>query len=140
MNDFKVVIMFQDTKKQLRVIIDKGARLRQYFLRGHSSWFALAFSLINFTLIFYNLLFVNLYFIPEIFKSFSIFFIIFCTLYLPFAMLIGYLDYKKGTYSAEQQLTKELSPVWREVFAKFTVLEKQNQELLNALQNRCDEK
>ncbi|MHA1236735.1 MAG: hypothetical protein ACTSQ9_03625 [Candidatus Hodarchaeales archaeon] len=132
--------MRQDTKKQLRHIIDRGARLRQYFLRGHSSWFALAFSLMNFTLIFYNLLFVNLYFIPEIFKSFSIFFIIFCTLYLPFAMLIGYLDYKKGTYSAEQQLTKEVSPVWREVFEKFAVLEKQNQELLNALQTKRDGK
>lgn len=132
--------MIQESKKQLRVIIDRGARLRQYFLRGHSSWFALAFSMINFTLIFYNLLFVNLYFIPEIFKSFSVFFMLFCTLYLPFAMLIGYLDYKKGTYSAEQQLTKEVSPVWREVFAKFTVLEKQNQELLNALQIKRNDK
>ncbi|MHA2239174.1 MAG: hypothetical protein ACXAB2_12505, partial [Candidatus Hodarchaeales archaeon] len=71
--------------------------MRQYFLRGHSSWFALGFSLINFTLIFYNLLFVNLYFIPEIFKSFSIFFIIFACLYLPTASLLGYLDFKKGT-------------------------------------------
>lgn len=132
--------MLQVTKIRLRVIIDRGARLRQYFLRGHSSWFALAFSLINFTLIFYNLLFVNLYFIPEIFKSFSIFFVIFSCLYLPFASLIGYLDFKKGTYNAEQELTKEVSPVWREVFSKFTALEKQNQELLNAIQNINNEK
>jgi uncharacterized membrane protein YbhN (UPF0104 family) len=132
--------MLQVTKNHLRVIIDRGARMRQYFLRGHSSWFALAFSLINFTLIFYNLLFVNLFFIPEIFKSFSIFFIIFACLYLPIASLIGYLDFKKGTYKAEQQLTKEVSPVWREVFEKFTVLEKQNQDLLNALQNIKNEK
>ena len=133
--------MFQQvTKKNLRMIIDKGARLRQYFLRGHSSWFALAFSLINFTLIFYNLFFVNLYFIPDILKSFSVFFIVFCILYLPFAMGIGYLDYKKGTYRAEQKLTKELSPVWRDVFTKFAILEEQNQQLLNALQAKRDEK
>ena len=55
-------------------------------------------------------------------------------------MLIGYLDYKKGTYRAEQQLTKELSPVWRDVFTKFALLEKQNLELLNALQTRRNEK
>ncbi len=55
-------------------------------------------------------------------------------------MGIGYLDYKKGTYSAEQQLTKELSPVWRDVFTKFALLEKQNQQLLNALQAKRDEK
>jgi uncharacterized membrane protein YbhN (UPF0104 family) len=132
--------MIQVTKKQLRIIIDKGARLRQYFLRGHSGWFSLAFSLINFTLIFYNLLFVNLYFIPEIFKSFSVFFVIFSILYLPLASSIGYLDYKKGTYKAEQQLTKEVSPVWRELFAKLTVLENQNQELLNALHTKHEEK
>ena len=115
-------------------IIDEGARLRQFFLRGHSNWFALAFSLVNFTLIFYNLLFVKLFFIPEIFKSFSIFFIIFVFLYFPFATIIGYLDYRKGTYRAEQQLTKDLSPIWQDLFSKLEHLEKQNEELLTAIQ------
>ena len=122
------------TKKQLRMMIDEGARLRQFFLRGHSTWFALAFSLVNFTLIFYNLLFVKLFFIPEIFKSFSIFFIIFVSLYFPFATIIGYLDFRKGTYRAEQQLTKDLSPIWQDLFNKLEHLEKQNQELLVAIQ------
>jgi hypothetical protein len=122
------------TKKQLRIMIDEVARLRQFFLRGHSNWFALAFSLINFTLIFYNLLFVNLFFIPEIFKRFSIFFIIFVSLYFPFATVIGYLDYRKGTYRAEQQLTKDLSPIWQDLFNKLEHLEKQNQELLTIIQ------
>ena len=121
-------------KKQLRMIIDEGARLRQYFLRGHSNWFALVFSLINFTLIFYNLLFINLYFIPEVLKSFSIFFIIFISLYFPFATIIGYLDFKKGTYRAEQQLARDLSPIWRDLFSKLEHLEKQNQELLAVVQ------
>jgi hypothetical protein len=123
------------TKKQLRTLIDTGARVRQYFLRGHSNWFALIFSLINFTLIFYNLLFVKLYFIPEILKRFSIFFILFVIFYFPFAMSIGYLDYRKGTYRAEQELTKDLSPIWREVFSKLEILEKQNEELLEKLKS-----
>ncbi len=121
-------------KKQLRMIIDEGARLRQYFLRGHSNWFALVFSLINFTLIFYNLLFINLYFIPEVLKSFSIFFIIFISLYFPFATTVGYLDFRKGTYRAEQQLARDLSPIWRDLFSKLEHLEKQNQELLAVIQ------
>ena len=123
-------------KKQLRIMIDEGARLRQFFLRGHSTWFALAFSLINFTLIFYNLLFVKLFFIPEIFKSFSIFFIVFVTIYFPFATIIGYLDFRKGTFRAEQQLTKDLSPIWQDLFGKLDHLEKQNQELIMALQEK----
>jgi hypothetical protein len=50
------------------------------------------------------------------------------------------LDFKKGTYRAEQQLTKEVSPVWGEVFAKFSELEKQNQELMQAIHHIKDDK
>lgn len=122
------------TKKTLRKVIDEGAKLRQYFLRGHGNWFALMFSLVNFTLIFYNLLFINLYFIPEFLKSFSVFFIIFGLIYFPVAALVGWLDFKKGTYRAEQQLTRDISPIWQEVFSKLELLEKQNQKLLNFLE------
>ncbi|MHA2156197.1 MAG: hypothetical protein ACXABU_12705 [Candidatus Hodarchaeales archaeon] len=121
------------TKQSLRKFIDDGARLRQYFLRGHGNWFALMFSLINFTLIFYNLLFVNLFFIPEYLKSFSVFFIIFGIIYFPIAVVVGWLDFKKGTYKAEQQLTRNISPIWKEVFSKLDHLEKQNQNVLNSL-------
>jgi len=121
-------------KKTLRLMIDRVARLRQYFLRGHSNWFALAFSLINFTLIFYNLLFKNLFFIPEIFKSYSIFFIIFGISYFPTAAIIGWLDFKKGTYKEEQRLSLEISPIWQEVFKKLNNLEEVNKELLSEIQ------
>jgi hypothetical protein len=121
-------------KKTLRKTIDRGARLRQYFLRGHSNWFALAFSLINFTLIFYNLLFVNLFFIPDIFKSYSIFFLIFGICYFPTAAMIGWLDFKKGTYKEEQRLSLEISPIWQEVFKKLNSLEDVNKEVLLELQ------
>jgi hypothetical protein len=120
-------------RKVLREAIDEGARLRQYFLRGHGNWFALIFSLLNFTLIFYNLLFKNLFFVPEILKSFSMFFIIFGITYFPLAVVIGWLDFRKGTYRAEQQLTREISPIWREVFSKLERLEEQNKMLQESL-------
>ncbi len=122
-------------KKLLRNAIDEGARLRQYFLRGHGNWFALMFSLINFTLIFYNLLFKNLFFVPEFLKSFSVFFIIFGIIYFPVAVIVGWLDFRKGTYRAEQQLTREISPIWREVFSKLDRLEEQNIVLQKSLES-----
>ena len=121
-------------KKVLRKGIDQVARLKQYFLRAHNNWFALVFSLINFTLIFYNLLFKNLYFIPEILKSYSIFFILFGSLYFPVAIVLGFFDYKKGTYKAEQSLSRELSPIWQEVFKKLNKIEEVNQNLLSELE------
>ena len=96
-------------KKQARFIIDKGARGKQYFLRGHNSWFALGFSILNFTLIFNNLLVKNLDFVPDFLKSYATFFLIFLAIYVPLATIIGYLDFKKGTFAAEQKLSKELS-------------------------------
>ena len=117
-------------KTTLRRWIDKSARIRQYFLRGHGTWFALAFSLLNFTLIFYNLLFIKLFFIPEVLKSYSIFFIIFGTFYVPIATIIGWLDFKKGTYKEEQRLSLEISPIWQEIFNKLNSLELGNQEVL----------
>ncbi|MFX0185249.1 MAG: hypothetical protein ACFE95_19375 [Candidatus Hodarchaeota archaeon] len=121
-------------KGELRKVIDKGGRLRQYFLRGHSNWFALFLSLINFTLIFYNLLFKNLIFVPDTLKSYSIFFIIFSILYFPTASIFGYFDFKKGTYRAEQVLAKEISPIWIEVFQKLQNLEDANDIILSEVQ------
>jgi hypothetical protein len=122
-----------NVKVYLRRAIDEGTRVRQYFLRGHTTWFALFFSLLNFTLIFYNLLFINLFFIPDEIKSFSVFFLIFILLYFPSATIIGWLDYRKGTFRAEQELAKEISPIWRDLFLKLDVLEKQNAVLLEKL-------
>ncbi|MFX0050463.1 MAG: hypothetical protein ACFE8U_04135 [Candidatus Hermodarchaeota archaeon] len=131
--------MFQaKIKVTLRKWIDKGGRVRQYFIRGHSNWFALVLSLINFTLIFYNLLFKNLFFVPDVLKSYSVFFIIFGVLYFPMAAILGWLDFKKGTYKAEQVLTMEVSPIWREVFQKLQNLEEANVILLSELKKIQD--
>lgn len=104
--------------------IDKVSRIKQYFLRGHQAWFALAFSILNFTLIFYNFFFLNLDMIPENLKNYTFFFLFFGSLYFPIATLIGVLDYKKGTYGAEQSLSAELSPVWVELFDRLNQIEK----------------
>lgn len=117
-------------KRQIRFTIDKGARLKQYFLRGHNAWFALAFSILNFTLIFNNLLVKNLDFVPDYLKSYATFFLVFGFFYFPTAALVGYLDFKKGTFAAEQNLTKEISPIWQEVFSRLEQIEKNQKKIL----------
>ena len=124
------------TKIFLRHKVDRFSILKQYFLRGHNAWFALAFSLVNFTLIFYNLLFEKLYFIPEFLKSYLVFFIIFGIFYFPFATYFGFLDYKKGTFSAEQNLQKKINPVWKDVFTKLNKIDEDNQRILDMLSNK----
>jgi hypothetical protein len=61
------------------------------------------------------------------------FFIIFGFIYFPVAVIVGWLDFRKGTYRAEQQLTKEISPIWKEVFSKLERLEQQNKVLQESL-------
>ena len=120
-------------KSLIRKWIDKLSILKQYFLRGHNSWFALGFALINFTLIFYQLFLVNLYFIPKYLKSYFVFVIIFSIIYFPLATLIGFFDFKKGTYSAEQNLQKEISPVWKELFSRINRIEQDNKKIIELL-------
>lgn len=117
----------------IRKIINKFSRIKQYFLRGHNSWFALAFSLMNFTLIFYNLLFEKMDFIPEEFKSYGLFIIVFGIIYFPLSSLIGYLDFKKGTFRSEQLLVKELSPIWKDIFDRLVKLESNDAEILRKI-------
>ena len=122
----------------LRNFIDRLSIIKQYFLRGHNAWFALAFTLINFTIIFYQLFLVNLYFIPEYLKSYAIFVIVFSLLYFPLATVIGYVDFKKGTFSAEQNLQKEISPVWKEVFSQLSKINQDNQKIMEMLNELKD--
>ncbi|OLS24180.1 MAG: hypothetical protein HeimC3_20790 [Candidatus Heimdallarchaeota archaeon LC_3] len=121
-------------KSSLRLYIDRSSRLKQYFLRGHNAWFALAFSLLNFTLIFYKLFLESLDFIPEEFKSYAIFVIIFGITYFPLSTILGYLDLKKGTFNAEQKLSREISPIWKELFSRIENLENNGEKIVELLE------
>jgi len=115
--------------KSFRSQINKFARVKQYFLRGHTTWFSLPFSLLNFTLIFYNLLLKNLDFVPDIFKQYTVFFICFLLVYLPSSAIIGYIDFKKGTFNAEVAMFMDLNPIWKKVFENQTEILKRLKEL-----------
>ena len=121
------------SRNQLRQLIDQTSRIKQYFLRGHNSWFALVFSILNFTLIFYKLLLESLDFLPESLRSYAVFFVLFSAVYFPLSTILGYFDIKKGTFAAEQTLSKEYSPVWLEVFERLSRLEQSDLKILESL-------
>ncbi len=129
--------MNPDVKRILRTIIDKFSRIRQYFLRGHAQWFALGFNLLNFTIISFYLLIQNLTIIPEI--RFTVYFLLFVAVYFPIATLVGYLDYKKGTFAEEQRLVQQASPIWQEVFKKLNAIERELEELKQLVEKDRDD-
>lgn len=95
--------------------------------------------MIVFTLIVNNLLIKNLNFVPDELKSYAVFVLIFGSIYIPAATLLGYFDFRKGTFAAEQVLHQEMSPIWQDLFLRLTTLEKGNQELLEQLQKLTQE-
>ena len=72
-------------------------------------------------------------FIPNEYKSYFLFVLVFGLIYLPLSSIVGYLDLKKGTFKEEQLLTKELSPIWNEIFSKLKKLELNDAEILRKL-------
>lgn len=122
------------------ITIDRISRYKQYFLRGHAGWFALTFSLIQFTVIIYELVLRNLFFLKDTpFNHYLIFLAVFTILYFPIAIIIGFLDFRRGTYKGEQKMARELSPIWRDVFAEFKTLREENKHLKQKL-DRIEQK
>jgi len=112
------------------VTIDRISRYKQYFLRGHSGWFALTFSLIQFTVIIYELVLKNLFFLKDTpFNHYFVFLVVFTVIYFPIAVIVGFMDFRRGTYKGEQKLALELSPIWKDVFSEFKVIREENDML-----------
>jgi hypothetical protein len=118
--------------KDIRMQLWRISRLRIYFLRGHSYWFVYVMGLLNFVTISFYLLIENLTIVPDKFR-FRHYLILFFVFYIPLASIVGYLDMKKGTYRVEQQMAKELSPLWTEIFERLDKLKITQDEILNSI-------
>lgn len=121
-------------KKELKSQLLKISRLRIYFLRGHSNWFAYVMSLLNFVTISFYLLIENLTIVSDNFK-FRHYVLLFVVVYLPLAIIVGYFDMTRGTYRVEQKMAKELSPLWKEVFEKLDALGMKQNEIIDSITN-----
>ena len=120
-------------KTEIRSQLWTLSRLRTYFLRGHSNWFAYGMSFLNFITISFYLLIENLTSVPDDFR-FRHYALLFFTIYIPLAIVVGYIDMKKGTYRVEQKMARELSPIWNEVFEKLENLSSTQISLLKLIE------
>lgn len=75
-----------------------------YFRRGHGVYLALAVSLVNFLTIQYNFLVLESHFLKSMFQDVVAFGAVFFLVYVALAVVIGWLDMRKGAMAAEQQV------------------------------------
>jgi hypothetical protein len=92
----------------------------------------------------YNLELIKIPLLQKIFPSIWLFGLIFLLFLIPFAILIGYLDYKKGTFKEEHLAALKLSPawnknsnpIWSEHFANQKRLEEKVEKLEKLLEGK----
>jgi hypothetical protein len=50
------------------------------------------------------------------------------------AILVGFLDLRKGTFRVEQKLARELSPIWIDVFDHLNEIRNSQKEILQLIE------
>jgi len=109
-------------------------RLWTYFRRGHSTYLVFFLSFANFIVIQYRLLVEYVPVLQLVFSSLMAFAIVFFMVYIPLAVIIGYLDYKHFAVPVDMALTAKASP-WNRDLAKALILiaEGKNKEAVEIL-------
>ena len=91
-------------------------RRRWYdFRQGHGMYLVFAMSFVNFVLIFYRLLIEQIDFLGDLFSNLWIFLLIFLTLYIPTAVLIGNW-HRKTQMRIEHEQSMKQSPLMAKNF------------------------
>jgi hypothetical protein len=109
-------------------------RLWTYFRRGHSTYLAFLLSFANFVVIQYRLLVQYIPALHILFNSLLAFAISFFIIYVPLAILIGWLDYKKYAVPVDSTLAAKSSPWHRDIArALMLIAEGKNAEAIEIL-------
>jgi len=90
-------------------------RFLAYFRRGHNIYLAFILSFANFVVIQYRLLVEHVSFLREVFTSLAVFALFFMLTYVPIAVLLGWLDYRKICVPVETELTSRANPWVRDL-------------------------
>jgi len=86
-----------------------------YFRRAHNNYLAFALSFLNFIVIQYRLLIQYVPFLHLVFSSLLAFALSFFLVYVPAAIVIGWLDYKRLSVEVEQLLATQANPYARDI-------------------------
>jgi hypothetical protein len=81
-----------------------------FFRRGHGVYLVFIMSFMNFLVIQWRLLFEKVVILDAIFQRFYIFTLAFLACYVPFAVFIGWLDYRKGSVPVDLSESAKSSP------------------------------
>jgi len=98
-------------------LITKQRMLRWfvYFRRGHSTYLVFLLSFANFIVIQYRLLIQYIPLFQLIFTSLLSFAVVFFLCYVPLAILIGWLDTKRGTIPVVGAIDARVNPYSRSI-------------------------
>jgi len=109
-------------------------RLWSYFRRGHNTYLVFFISFANFVVIQYRLLVEYVPTLQVFFSSLLAFAVVFFMVYIPLAVVIGWLDYKKFAVPVDTALTAKASP-WNRDLARALMLiaEGRNKEAIEVL-------
>ena len=116
-------------KKQtsLAIMVFLG-KLRFYWQRGYST-IAIFMSMFNFTILLYNFILKDSSLIPEKYNNFWICSGGLITVAIPLVILLGWKDFRKGTWRQEQIHAAENSPIWTKNFRIIERIEKKVDEM-----------
>ena len=114
----------------------KGRLLRYwtYFRRGHGVYLIFAISFLNFVVIQWRLLIEQIEPLEALFQHFYIFTILFFLTYVPLAIIIGWIDYKRGAVPVDATVAAKANP-WVRDLAKAILLlaEGKNDEVIELM-------
>lgn len=117
-------------------LLSKGRILRYwtYFRRGHSIYLVFLISFANFAVIQYRLLVSQITWLKILFPSLTTFIIAFLITYVPLAIIIGWLDYRRLAVPIDLTLMARASPFSRDLAkALILIAEGRNKEAVEIL-------
>ena len=94
----------------LRNLKSRVFRYLYYFRRGHGTYFVYIISFLNFIVIQYRLLIEKIPFLEYLFQSLTAFALAFIAVYIPVAVIVGWLDVKRGAVPVEGALLASVNP------------------------------
>lgn len=107
--------------------IDRFWRARTYFFRGHNAWTQFFVAMTQFLIVAYQLFVLN-YGLEKIFPNILVFAIIFMSIYMTVATLLGWWDYKRGSYKTDATIQTLANPILKQLIDDVKYIKKKLDE------------
>ncbi|MBU2529013.1 MAG: hypothetical protein ABII20_02855 [Candidatus Omnitrophota bacterium] len=109
-----------------------------YFRRGHSVYLVFGISFLNFTVIQWRLLVEKVDALKFIFQRFTYFFVAFFAVYIPLAVLIGYIDYRRGSVPVDSVEAARANPWVKDLSKALMLMSKGDEDVRKIMSKWSD--